>query len=306
MIKEMLDSAQAPKCVPRTILYVAWGEFYVKQAIVSLASIFLIYHKRKPSFRIVVLTDIPCSFDWLLPYLPLEIRLLSPNDVKTMSGSINFILRVKIAAMQIIEEQTRGHVLFIDTDTIIRQNLEKIFRGMECGTCYLHKREWPLRVGRKLHPELCPQDIEFGLSSATQVEITGETIMWNSGVVGIPHGNKQLLADALELCDKYYRILPGWHVEQFSLSILLQRTGRLLGCNSVIFHYWHNKALAQKMITSVEMLLSNHHVMPVASLRKKINAFQAEAIVRYYLQSAKNLLRKNKFLYNAYRIVIRK
>lgn len=289
-----------------TVLYFAWGEFYVKQAIVSLISLALVYRRKTPLFRIVVLTNLPRRFDWLMPLLPLEACFLSPEELKSLSGSIDFILRVKIAALQLTQKYIGGHVLFIDTDTIVRQRLESIFHGMERGAFYLHKREWPLQVGRKLHPELCPKNLEFKLESGTEIKITEKTIMWNSGVVGIPRGNKLLLADALELCDKYYAILPGWHVEQFSLSILLQRTGRLLGCNSVVFHYWHNKLLAQKMITAVESILIDHHTMPIASLRREINRFQVEATVRYYLHSARDFLRKNKVIYNSYRMMIKK
>lgn len=284
-----------------TILYFALGEYYVNQAVLSLVSLLLVYGRGRPGFNIIVLTDMPERFDWLKVRLPLDARLLTREHLPELSGPHGFVLRAKIAVMAQIHSETKGNLLFIDTDTILRGRLEKIFRRMEAGECFLHKREWPLSKGRKLHPELCPSDLDFTLASGTRIQIDGETQMWNSGVVGIPDSRGDLLRDALDLCDQYYKIYPGWHVEQFSLSIILQHTGRLLGCRQKIFHYWHSKELAAFFIKKVlpydtSKTISNFEV----------EKFVLEARIRFYVHRLRVVTRKNIIFYKIYDCIKRR
>lgn len=284
-----------------TALYFALGEYYVKQAVLSLVSLLLVYGRSRPGFNIIVLTDMPERFAWLKTRLPLDARLLPRDQIPELSGPHGFLLRAKIAVMAEIHAEICSNLLFIDTDTILRGRLENIFRGMANGECFLHKREWPLQKGRKLHPELCPQDLDFALESDTKIQITGETEMWNSGVVGIPTFRGDLLRDALDLCDQYYKIYPGWHVEQFSLSIILQQTGRLRGCRRKIFHYWHSKEFAACFIKKT---------LPYA-ISKTISNFEVGkfvwvARIRFYAHRLRVVSRKNIIFYKIYACIKRK
>jgi hypothetical protein len=283
-----------------TVLYFALGECYVKQAVLSLVSLLSVYGKGRPGFGIIVLTDMPERFAWLKTRLPLDARLLTREQLPELSGPHGFVLRAKIAVMAQLHSETKGNLLFIDTDTILRGRLEKIFRRMEAGECFLHKREWPLSKGRKLHPELCPRDLEFKLESGTEIKIDDGTQMWNSGVVGIPESGGKLLHDALDLCDKYYEFFPGWHVEQFSLSIILQETGRLRRCRREVFHYWHNKELAASFIKKA---LPYYTSKTISSL--EVEKFVWEARIRFYVHRLRVVTRKNKILYKLF-LCIRK
>ena len=274
----------------------------MKQAVLSLVSLLLVYGQRRPEFRIVVLTDLPERFDCLKAWIPLDARLLTRDQIQELSGPSGFVLRAKIAAMAQIHSETQGNLLFIDTDTIVRRRLEKIFKSLDAGGCFLHKKEWPLREGRKLHPELCPQDLEFTLESGMKIQITGDTEMWNSGVVGIPASAGALLRDALELCDRFYEVFPGWHVEQFSLSIILQATGRLRGCRREIFHYWHNKELAKNTILKHQEIFCSSPTGSALdrSVGKKIYKFIFQARIKYYIHKTRVFMRKQKPFYNIY------
>lgn len=284
-----------------TVLYFALGEFYVKQAVLSLVSLLSVYGRGRPRFDIIVLTDMPERFVWLKTRLPLDVRLLTREHIPELSGPYGFVLRAKIAVMAQIHSESKGNLLFIDTDTILRGRLEKIFFRMEAGNCFLHKREWPLRTGRKLHPELCPRDLEFTLESGTEIKIDDGTHMWNSGVVGIPESRGDLLRDALDLCDQYYEIYPGWHVEQFSLSIILQAIGRLRGCRREVFHYWHSKKLAECFIKR-----ENNSAGSMNTSRFTIEKFVWEARIRFYFHRLRVVTRKNRIFYKIYGLIKRK
>jgi hypothetical protein len=281
-----------------TVLYFALGEFYVKQAVLSLVSLLSVYGKGRPGFDIIVLTDMPERFDWLKARLPLDARLLTREHLPELSGPHGFVLRAKIAVMAQIHSETKGNLLFIDTDTILRGRLEKIFRIIGTGECFLHKREWPLSKGRKLHPELCPQDLEFKLESGTEINIDDCTQMWNSGVVGIPESGGKLLHDALNLCDRFYEIFPGWHVEQFSLSIILYKTGRLRGCRRKIFHYWHSKELAASFIQKAVPYANSNTISNL-----EVKKFVWEARFRFYIHRLRVVTRKNVFFYRIYSLI---
>ncbi len=274
----------------------------MKQAVLSLVSLLLLYGKKPPVFDIIVFTDMPERFEWLKTQLPLNVRLLTRDQIPELSGPHGFVLRAKIALMAKIHSETKRNLLFIDTDTILRGRLEKIFFRMEAGNCFLHKREWPLRKGRKLNPELCPQDLAFTLESGNKIQITGKTQMWNSGVVGIPESRGDLLRDALDFCDQYYKIYPGWHVEQFSLSIILQKTGRLLGCRQKIFHYWHSKKIANETISKVNQMLPSDYIKDASLMgtSRIIAAFVLNARVQYYIHRLRLSLSKNRIIYDVY------
>ncbi len=80
-----------------TVLYFALGEYYVKQAVLSLVSLLLLYGKKPPGFDIIVFTDMPKRFEWLKTQLPLDVRLLTHYQIPELSGPHGFVLRAKIA-----------------------------------------------------------------------------------------------------------------------------------------------------------------------------------------------------------------
>jgi hypothetical protein len=285
-----------------TLLYIALGEYYANQAVVSLISLLLVYERARPEFGVVVITDMPEKFVDFSEVLSLEVRKMDPAEMIALRGSRGFVLRPKIALIERVHSELEGNLLFIDTDTIVRRKLDGIFRGIQKGFCYLHTKEWPLRSGRKSNPELCPRDLAFTLASSTQIQITGETEMWNSGVVGIPATAGALLRDALELCDRFYEIFPGWHVEQLSISIVLQKTGTLHGCGREVFHYWHNKEFAKNTILKHQEIFFSSPTDSVLDriVGKKIHKFIFQARLKYYIHKIRVFMRKQKLFYKIY------
>jgi hypothetical protein len=190
----------------------------------------------------------------------------------------------------------------VDTDTIHLRKIDILFDKLEQGFCFLHKKEWPLKKGRLKHPELCPQDLQLELNSGSCIEINAETEMWNSGVVGIAAKNRNLILDALDLNDQFYEIHPSWHVEQFSLSIILQQTGRLLGCRQKIFHYWHSKKIANWTISKVNQMLSGDNIKAdsIQGTSRLITDFVLHARVQYYIHRLRLSLSKNRIIYDIY------
>lgn len=284
------------------VIYLATGEYYISQAVVSLISLVNVYRHSKSNFRVVVLTDNGDPFEWLKEHLDLDVRSVDRDWIEESRGSNNFALRTKLIAIRDILYEDLANVLFVDTDTIHLRKIDLLFDKLEHGFCFLHKKEWALKKGRLKHPELCPQDLKFELNSGSRIKINGETEMWNSGVVGIASKNRHLIIDALDLNDQFYEINPSWHVEQFSLSIILQKTGRLLGCRQKIFHYWHNKELAKNTILKHQEIFCSSPADSVLdrSVGKKIHSFIFQARLKYYIHKIRVFMRKQKLFYKIY------
>ena len=284
------------------VLYLATGEYYISQAVVSLISLVNVYRHSKPNFRVVVLTDNGDPFEWLKEHLHLDVRSVDRDWIEESRGSNNFALRTKLIAIRDILYEDLANVLFVDTDTIHLRKIDVLFDKLDQGFCLLHKKEWPLKKGRLKHPELCPQDLKFELNSGSCIEINGETEMWNSGVVGIAAKNRHLILDALDLNDQFYEINPSWHVEQFSLSIILQQIGRLRGCRRKIFHYWHSKKIANGAISKVNQMLSGDNIKAdsMQGTSRLITDFVLHARVQYYIHRLRLSLSKNRIIYDVY------
>jgi hypothetical protein len=277
------------------VLYLATGENYISQAVVSLISLVNVYRHSKPNFRVVVLTDNGGPFEWLKQHLDLEVRSVGSDWIEETRGPKKFALRTKLIAIRDILYEDLANVLFVDTDTIHLRKIDLLFDKLDQEFCLLHKKEWPLKKGRLKHPELCPQDLKFDLNSGLRIEINSETEMWNSGVVGIAAKNRHLILDALDLNDRFYDINPSWHVEQFSLSTILQQTGRLRGCRRKIFHYWHSKELAACFIKKAFPYATSKTISKI-----EFERFVWEARMRFYVHRIRVVMRKNRILYKLF------
>lgn len=247
------------------------------------------------------MTDQFEEFEWMKSYLNIFLIQISPVKMKELVGAQKFILRAKIALIKETLFNKNCNLLFVDTDTLYLKKIDNIFEKIEKGVCYLHRKEWALRMGRKKHPELCPVDLNFHLLTGTHITINESTQMWNSGVVGISSKQKEIISDALEFTDRYYKENPSWHVEQFSLSILLQRTFKLKIASDYIFHYWHSKELAKKFIDEIgKVIQENKSIKTFNELQRNIKIFVIFSTLNYNLHKLKVVISQNSMLYWIY------
>ena len=65
-----------------TVLYIALGENYVNQALLSLVSLLLVYGRRRPEFGVIILTDMPDKFAGFEKSLNLEYLMKQNVKVK--------------------------------------------------------------------------------------------------------------------------------------------------------------------------------------------------------------------------------
>ena len=228
------------------------------QAVYSI----LTFMKSETVEKIIVVTDNPGMYGFIG-----ERVTVSAVDSKTMDswkGSRNFFWRIKIKAIEhAVNLVEGGHVLYVDSDTVLYSELAEIRNGLSAGNTYMHVCESTLhnaasRTMRKMWKTL-------GDNEYCGFKVGPRTEMWNAGVIGIPaHKASETLRKVLALCDRLCETdAPNRLLEQLAFSIVLSSDGCLMASNHCIGHYWGNKAEWNKYISQflVYSKLKNHTIL---------------------------------------------
>jgi lipopolysaccharide biosynthesis glycosyltransferase len=138
------------------------------------------------------------------------------------------------------EAYGEGNLIFIDTDIVCQEDLTDLFVQLASGQCFMHTKEYTLASKRGTAQEMWRQARHRTYGSLT---VNEESSMWNSGVVAIPdHLWERCLSAALMCCDEMCeRGVKPKIIEQFSLSLALEKEQRLMPADQWFIHYWGNK-----------------------------------------------------------------
>jgi hypothetical protein len=193
----------------------------------------LVAYAPEPS-EIVVVTDHPERFVWF--GTKIEIEYLDTARLAAWRGSNPFSMRHKLELARASIVPGRQEIVLLDADVLARRPLGPFVERLRGGDLFMHKREYILsetrRVGnRQLWRELKKRGFR------------NDDGMWNSGVLAIPSGDRELLDASLKMYDE----LGGDGVRHFATEqlvegVVLGRTGRLKPAEEWFIHYWGNKA----------------------------------------------------------------
>lgn len=188
---------------------------------------------------IVVVTDRPQWYSWLGDRI--HVSEVDDAILTEWKGAAQHFFRIKIKAMDHAAERFPGDLIYLDADVVCSAPLDSFFGRLLDGTSFMHEQEYFLRDKRGKKREVWAQ---AGGRTFGRLEVTPEACMWNAGVVAMPHAaSRQLLAEALECMDAMSAAgMTASTLEQFSLSLALQRYGRLAPAREWFVHYWGNKA----------------------------------------------------------------
>lgn len=189
-----------------------------------------------------IYTDQPEWFQaWPIPF-SVVYQKLDAEKIKAWRGPQNFVHRLKIELLADVLKQRPGPLLYLDTDTEFVQSPLPLLRSVAAGKRFMHVSEGKLSqpqqpVLNKLlsffqkHPNL----------PGCKLEVTGDTEMWNAGVLGFSEKEECPLHQALLLTDALYPLYPKHIVEQFSFSVVMQEKGVVHAAAPYLFHYWNFK-----------------------------------------------------------------
>ncbi|MGD8117144.1 hypothetical protein [Vibrio sp. TRT 29B02] len=255
--------------IPINLVYLAVGSnpVYHSQLAFSVISV-IANNQTSRDVNIHVVTDKPEYYSWLSSVV--EVVHVDEDKLKHWRGKYDFFFLTKIEAIkQIAERCGNEHLLFLDTDTAIYDNLVEVFSSLDEGKNYLHKWEYDFSKrlkGRKAENIRCKT---LGKSFAGY-DISGKTAMWNSGVVGVSNENNpaEVLNGAKELCNSILETgLRETFVEQLSLAIAVTSSGETLEADSHIKHYWGNKVPWDEMVNKFLSQCAMLGLDPMGSLK---------------------------------------
>ncbi|OLY90888.1 hypothetical protein SAMN05444008_11757 [Cnuella takakiae] len=221
------------------LLYLTFG----KKFSVHLEVAFSIYSfLGQASVRSIhIITDTPEYYK----HFQNKVRVLTIDNatLKDWEGPHQFFWRVKIKAIQQLCAEFAGEpVVYLDGDTFLYQPTTTLLQKLQAGQALMHENEGALATARTKTEQRMWQQVQG--KSFAGFPLPQDAAMWNAGVVAVPNTTKGAeCAFALQLCDELCdQGVTRRLVEQFSLSVALQRYYGLEPAAPFIAHYWSNKA----------------------------------------------------------------
>ncbi|HWS05946.1 MAG TPA: hypothetical protein VN230_09200 [Burkholderiaceae bacterium] len=230
----------------RHLLYLVHGAVsYYHEAAYSILSLW-----RQPGtadIGIVVVTNDPAPLQALIGEPP-QVRYLvfSPEQRREWQGSIDYIHRMKPCAFAWAIDTLSGDGdpvwAFIDSDTAFTAAPDRWLEQVAQGTVVLHAQEGTVH-GNRTHSrsqrrldDACRRQMLTIRGKAKQV--SGDSAMWNSGVIGLRASQRSILTETVALIDTLFPICPIHTVEQVALSLVLQDRAQLVAtCDGDVLHY---------------------------------------------------------------------
>ncbi len=213
---------------------------------------------------IFLVTDNKQFFEHNLPDVcAVEFVEVSESDLVRMRGKIDFIHRIKIASIELVANQKQRfeRYLYIDCDTIVKQDFSIILSKISEDTSLFHTHEFKFEDCRTLHNSnltkqlynsLVDDKIKF-VKKDKAIKVQADFSSWNAGVIGIHKANLHLLKYVYALTDALYDNVRHHGAEQFAFSYVLEKETSIITCQDIVHHYWlrPKKAIAQRFIGKI-------------------------------------------------------
>lgn len=230
-----------------------------KRAVFSIISFYAYSSKPKEQTEVVLFTDRPDFFEPFLKELPIKYVHLTHAKIKEMRGSIDFVHRVKIAAIEEAFSLTEGNILYIDSDTFFISDPVQWMDQLSAVNAFMHENEYPFKVmkefklpaGKTFHIFYdFVTSRSFFLHDGSELRISPSQISWNAGVILLHREHQSFLKDVYKLTDDFYPDTKNHGCEQYAFSIILDRNTHLSSCKEMIYHYWFpiKKPIADKFL----------------------------------------------------------
>ena len=212
-----------------------------------------------------VYTDEPAAYAPLAGRIAIE--PIAMDRIRAWRGPDDFVHRQKIELVRDVAARFPGErLLYVDSDTFFVGPLAQAAERIGPGRSVLHVREFPIAT----HPTSQMRKFRKQMAHLTfrgaPVELDRD--MWNAGALGLDPAQFGLLAEWLELVDALYPAVKRFYVEQFAISLLLQRDTRVAAVDDVLFHYWFQKdEYTEALRRAIAALAALPHEASLAQLR---------------------------------------
>lgn len=170
----------------------------------------------------------------------LETRVLSPDEIAAWKGPERFVHRLKA---EMIREMVRrfpsDRLLYLDADVIVTAPMAAVFDRIGPGRGVMHAKEYNVATRESDQLRKFRKHMSRLAFRGAPIDLTGD--MWNAGAVGMDPAQFGIVDTWIAFIDALYPKYPRGLVEQYGISLLLQRAATLAPCEAEIFHYWFQK-----------------------------------------------------------------
>jgi hypothetical protein len=214
-----------------TLVYLVYGpkrEYQLELTYSVLSAV----HKSRPSehaLRIVLISDEANRRS----DLPLENVVISAPELANWTRQGTYHYEAKIHALARALDLFQGRAVLMDTDTYFNVDPARLFERTGPQRSVMHAYEGPLGTSSDMSPIL-----ERLPGPPLSNQISRHTRIFNSGVIGLDYADRHLLPEVLQLVHELYEIYPVFSIEQFAVSIVLDRSTKLADCSDLVTHYY--------------------------------------------------------------------
>lgn len=233
-------------------------EYEYRRAIFSIWS----YWAHAGVGKVILFTDNP---DFFTPYFkdqPVEYILLTPDKIRAMRGSIDFLHRMKIALIEEAFRTTNTNLLYVDSDTFFIDDPGKYLQEVAEKKSFMHLneyrfdslREMKLPAAKPFHAFLdLISSKSFTGAKGSALPVSPKQHSWNAGAMILHKSHAALLPDVYALTDQFYPTTLNHASEQYAFSIVLQTATQLQACEQAIYHYWYRvkKTIIDGVLTRI-------------------------------------------------------
>jgi len=212
-----------------------------------------------------VYTDEPAAYAALEGRIAVE--PVSLDRIREWRGPHDFVHRQKTELVRDLAARFPGdRLLYVDSDTFFTGPLARAADRIGPGRSVLHVREFPIATHGTSQMKKFRRDMKGVAFRGAPIDLACD--MWNAGAVGLDPAQLGLLAEWLELIDAVYPRVQRFFVEQFAISLLLQRDTTVAAIDDVLFHYWYQKdEYTEALRRALAALAALPHEAALARLR---------------------------------------
>jgi hypothetical protein len=218
------------------LVYLSYGQGpHIDELVFSVLSALHMIGPDHADYRIIVYTDNPR----ILGDLPVQTELLREKDLGEWAGPFGMNDRRKFFIVRNALQKFGGRIIFCDADTYLLKHPRKLFRRIRPGHTLLHIKEGHLNychAGELVNFLEGPHDLRTVTGQSWR--LTHNTLMFNSGVIGMDEADISLLDEVIYLADQIYPYVKMRTVEQFAFGACFSQYTKLRESYDIIYHYW--------------------------------------------------------------------
>lgn len=221
-----------------SFLYLAIGsQKYKLEAYYSINSLLKTNLKNSD---IVLITDEPERFS-KITFKNFEIIKIDEKTIKNWTNNDEYVFYIKIHAIKLFyEKYNYEKVLFVDTDTIIFENIEYYFDEISENNFILGYHNTPMVESLKVCRSLDEKSKEIISIEKIYNYILGKGmnfVPYNSGIIGMHYKNTYLFKEILSITKDFYFNSKHFGSEEIAFSYVFQKYGTIIEKNDGFYHY---------------------------------------------------------------------